>query len=38
MSYQFKNVPKGTEIKIEISEKLRKRLELESNILSISIK
>lgn len=36
--YKFSNVPKGTEIKVEISDELRQRLGINSKILLITIK
>ncbi|QIB25923.1 hypothetical protein [Caloranaerobacter azorensis] len=38
IAYQFRNVPNGTKIEIELSEKLKQKLGLEDNILIISIK
>lgn len=37
MIYQFENVPDGTIIKLQISDELKERLDLRSNILSIEI-
>ncbi|TYP50347.1 hypothetical protein [Thermosediminibacter litoriperuensis] len=38
IAYEFSNVPKGTEIKVEISDKLRQKLGMESKVLVILIK
>ncbi len=38
MHYEFKDVPKGTIIKLEISDELKERLGLQTNIISIHVK
>ncbi|HEY8362459.1 MAG TPA: hypothetical protein VIK77_06190 [Tissierellaceae bacterium] len=38
VAYIFSNVPRGTDIKIEISDKLQQKLGMESSVLVISVK
>lgn len=38
LTYEFLNVPKGSKIKLEISEELKERLNLNTNIIMISVK